>query len=120
LDEHAGATTVIDIAGISVEGVSAGAAQNPSGKVGFIHAAHPNIFVAKLTNGSGAVQVADQANVGVQYGILKNGTGLDQWWSIDEADVTNVVAEILDIDTERNVVFFMFLNSAVQGTGAFG
>lgn len=119
LDEHAGGTTVIDIAGVSAEGVSAGVADNPSGKVNFIHAAHPQLFTAKLTNGSGTVQVPDEANIDVQYGILKNGTGLDAWWSVDESDTTNVVVQVVDIDTERNIVFFQFLDSAVQASGSF-
>lgn len=114
LDEHAGGATVTNILGISLEGVSAGVAQNPSGKVSFARATPNNIFVAKLINGSAVVQTVDAANIGVQYGILKVSTGLNQWWGVDESDTTDVVVEVTGIDEERNVVFFKFITSAVE------
>lgn len=114
LDEHAGGATVTNILGITLEGVTSGAAHNPSGKVSFARATQSNIFVAKLTDSSGVVQTPDAANIGVQYGILKNGTGLDQWWSVDEGDTSQVVVEVTGIDTERDVVFFKFITSAVE------
>jgi hypothetical protein len=114
LDEHAGLTTVTNIFGVSMDGVSSGTAQNPSGKVCTALAHNENIFMAKLTNGSGTVQTVDTANLNVQYGMLKNGSGLSQWWSVDEDDTTNVVLEVIDIDTDMNIVYFVFLNTAVQ------
>jgi hypothetical protein len=120
LDEHALSTTVINIAGVSLDGCSAtGIAADPSGDISFAFAGSQQYFVAKLTNGSGTVQTADAANIGVQYGLLKVGTGLDAWFSVDEADTTNVVVEVVDIDTERNVVIFRFLDSAIQVSGSF-
>jgi hypothetical protein len=38
---------------------------------------------------------------------------------VDEDDTTNVVVQVVDIDTERNVVIFMFIDSAVQVATAF-
>lgn len=114
LDEHGGGATVTNVLGVSMEGVTAGTAHNPSGKVAVALANRSNIFCAKLTDGSGVVQTADAANINVAYGILKNGTGLDQWWSVDESDTTNVVVEVIGIDTERNIVFFKFIESAIQ------
>lgn len=114
LDEHGGGSTVTDVLGVSYEGVESGTAQNPDGKVGLAVAGRSNVFMAKLTNGAGAVQTPDEANINVQYGILKNGTGLDQWWSVDESDTTDVVVEVIGIDTEREVVFFKFIESAIQ------
>jgi len=119
LDVHGGGATVTNIRGISLDGVVAGTADNPSGLVCLANAAHPNIFVAKLTNNSGTVQTADTANLNVQYGMVVVGSGATQWWAVDESDVTHKVLEIIDIDTDRNVVFFQFLNSAVQTAGAF-
>lgn len=120
LDEHGGGTTVTNIAGVSLDGCSAtGVAADPSGDVSFTFAGSQQYFVAKLTNGSGTVQTADVNNIGVQYGILKNGSGLAAWWSVDEADTTNVVVEVVDIDTERNVVIFRFIDSAIQVSGSF-
>lgn len=114
LDEHPGGATVIDVLGVSLEGVNAGVADNPSGKVSFASANRENVFMAKLTNGAGVVQTADEANINVAYGILKNGTGLNQWWSVDESDVAAPVVEVEGIDTERNIVFFKWIESAIQ------
>lgn len=120
LDVHPGSTTVIDILGVSMEGVVSGTADNPNDKVSVAAAAHPNVFVAKLVNGSGVVQTADTANINVHYGMIVVSSGSTQWWGVDEDDTsTSPVLEVIDIDTDRNVVFFRFLNSAVQTTGAF-
>lgn len=114
LDEFGGGATVTNIKGVSVEGVEGGEAFNPSGNVNFASANRTNTFTAKLTDGSGNVQVPDAANINVQYGILKNGTGLGQWWSVDESDTSDVVVEIVGFDLEREIVFFKFIESAIQ------
>jgi len=103
-----------DILGISLEGVTAGIAANPSTKVNVALAARINIFTAKLTNSAGVVQTADEANVGVTYALLKNGSGATQWWSVNESDSSGGVAEVIDIDTERNLVFFKFTEASIQ------
>ena len=114
LDEHALSTTVTNILGVSVEGVEGGVAENPSGKVGVVLASRSNVFVAKLVNGSGVVQTADAANINVQYGLLAISSGMNQWEAVDEDDTSNVVVEVIGIDTDRNVVFFKFIESAIQ------
>ena len=114
LDEHAGTTTVTDILGVSLEGTTAGVEANPSGTVNFAYAGRENIFQAKLISSAGAVVTADTANINVEYGILKVGSGATAWWGVDEDDTTNVTVEVIDIDTERNVVFFKFIESAIQ------
>lgn len=114
LDEHGGGATVTNVLGVSLEGVTAGTAHNPSGKVGVALANRTNTFVAKLINGSGVVQTPDTANINVPYGMLKVDTGLDAWWGVDESDTSNVVLEVIAIDTERDVVFFKFIESAIQ------
>lgn len=114
LDAHALGATVTDILGVSVEGVTAGTAANPSGKVGFAYASRSNVFVAKLVDSTGAVVTADTANINVEYGLLKVGSGATSWYGVDEDDTTHVVVEVVDIDTERNVVFFKFIESAIQ------
>lgn len=113
LDEHGGGATVTGIIGVSLDGVVSGEADNPSGEVNYAAATRANMFCAQLVNGSGVVQTVDAANIGVQYGILKVGTGSDQWWGVDEADTTDVVVEVEKIDTHRNLVFFKFLESAI-------
>lgn len=118
LDEHALSTTVTGILGVSLDGVDSGTADNPSGNVVYAYAGRMNVFMAALTNGSGVVQTPDAANVDVQYGLLKTGTGLDAWFSVDEDDTTNVVAQVVGYDTHLNggngIVFFKFIESAIQ------
>jgi hypothetical protein len=103
-----------DILGVSQEGVVAGVAQNPSGKVSVALADRTNVFAAKLTNGSGVVATPDAANVNVVYALLKNGTGMTQWWSVNEADSSGGVAEVIGYDTERDIVFFKFTEASLQ------
>lgn len=103
-----------DILGISLEGVSAGSADNPSSKVNAALASRNTVFTAKLTNGSGTIQTVDEGNIGVTYALLKNGSGATQWWSVNEDDSSGGVAEVVDIDTERNLVFFKFTEASIQ------
>ena len=117
LDEHGGGATVNNIRGVSLDGVTSGTAHNMSGNVNLADA-KDNIFVAKLTS-AGTIVTADTANLNVQYGIIKVSTGLNQWWGVDEADTGNVVCEVVDLDTDRNLVFFVFLDSAIQTAGTF-
>jgi hypothetical protein len=114
LDVHALAATVTNILGVSNEGVTAGTADNPSGNVSFTYAARSNVFVAKLTNNSGVVATADTANINVEYGLVIVGSGATAWWAVDESDTTHKVVEVIGIDTDRNVVFFKFIESAIQ------
>lgn len=114
LDEHALGATVTNILGVSLDGCNGGEADDPSGKVSFAYASRSNVFIAKLTDGSGNVQTPDEANIGVSYGLLKNGSGADAWFSVNESDTTNVVVTVTGIDEEREIVYFKFLESAIQ------
>ncbi len=118
VEEHAGGATVTNILGISAGVVVAGVSNDPDEKVDVILAARSNTFVAKLINGSGTIMTPDDDNLLAQYGILKVGTGLDAWWGVDESDTTNVVVEItgydLNVDGPTGVVFFKFIESAIQ------
>lgn len=102
------------ILGVSLEGVAAGTADNPSDKVNVGLASRINVFCAKLTSSAGAVVTAAEDNVGVTYALLKNGSGATQWWSVNEDDSSGGVAEVIDIDTERNLVFFKFTEASIQ------
>lgn len=110
LDEHGGGSTVTNILGVSLEGTVAGVEDNPSGRVNLALASRLNVFVAKLTNNAGVVQTPDTANINVEYGMVKTGTV----WSVDESDTTDKVLEVIGIDTERDVVYFKFIESAIQ------
>ena len=114
LDEHALGSVVTDILGVTGEGTVAGVEENPSGEVNFFSAARVNTFMAKLTNNAGTVQTADTANINVEYGIVKTGSGTSAVFSVDESDTTHKVLEVIDIDTERNIVYFKFMESAIQ------
>lgn len=114
LDEHALVAVVTNILGVSLEGVAAGVADNPSGNVSFVSANRTNTFVSKLVDSTGAVVTADTANINVQYGLLKVGSGSTAWFAVDEDDTTHVVVEVIGIDTDRNLVFWKFIESAIQ------
>ena len=114
LDEHALGATVTNILGVSAEGVVAGTAENPSTYVNYYASTRSNVFMASLTNNAGVVQTPDTANINVQYGLVKTGSGTDAVFTVDESDTTHVVVEVVDIDTERNIVFFKFIESAIQ------
>ena len=117
LNEFAGGATVTNLLGFSYEGVESGVAENPSGKVNLALSSRSNIFMGKLVNGSGVVQTPDSANINVNYGILKVSTLMNQWWGVDEADTTDVVVEVIGIDTDiddTGVVFFKVIESAIQ------
>ena len=113
LDAHSTDPTS-NILGISQEGCVSGVADNPSKTVNFVLAGRENIFVAKLTNSSGVVQVPDTANINIVYALLKNGSGGTQWWSLNEDDSSGGVAEVVQIDLERNLVFFKFTEASIQ------
>ena len=114
LDEHALGATVTDILGVTGEGTVAGVEENPSGEVNFFTATRSTIFVATLTNNAGTVQTPDSANVNVEYGIVKTGSGTSAVFSVDESDVTHKVLEVIGFDNYRNLVYFKFMESAIQ------
>ena len=114
LDEHALGATVTGILGVTAEGVVAGVAENPSGNVSLYAAGRRNIFMAKLTNNSGVAQTPDAANINVEYGIVKTGSGTSAVFSVDESDTTHKVLEVTGIDTERDIVYFKFMETAIQ------
>ena len=114
LDEHALAATVTNILGVTGEGVVAGVAENPSGVVNFFAAVRTTIFVALLTNNSGVVQTPDSANLNVEYGIVKTGSGTSAVFSVDESDTTHKVLEVIGFDNYRNLVYFKFMETAIQ------
>ena len=75
------------------------------------------IFEGQLSNGTSALVVPDAANVGEDYGVVRQSDGT---WTVDEADTTNVVVQILDFVTQgpecsdpNGKVFFRFLSSTL-------
>lgn len=114
LNEHPLGANVTNIVGVSLEAVVSGESTNPSGNVNFAKATRSNVFIAVVTNGSGEVQDVTPALVGNEYGLRKNGSGVSAWFSINSADTTNAVVQVTGIDTERNIAYFKFIESAIQ------
>lgn len=114
LDAHAGGATVTNVLGVSAEGVVAGIAQNPDGLVNFFYGGRGNYFSAKLTDNAGVEQTVGVANINVRYGFVRTGTGLNSVDTVDNSDTTDVVLEVTGIDVDRNIVFFKFIDSALE------
>ena len=73
------------------------------------------VFQGQLSNGTTALVVPDAANVdGVGFGIIKQTDGT---WTVDEADTTNKLVQIVDFDTALGgtygTVFFKFFAAAL-------
>ena len=75
------------------------------------------VFVGQLSNGTTSLVVPDAANVGEDYGVIRQSDGT---WTIDEADTTNVVATVIDFVTQGpecadafGLVYFKFLQSTL-------
>lgn len=110
VQEHAGGATVTGFYAIANEDVTAGASSGPESTLCNASECHPSqIFMGQLDNG-GSVATVDAANLDVDYGLLETSGD----WYVDELDVTNVVVQVVDIDTDLNVVFFKFLASAID------
>lgn len=114
LIEHPLGATVTNILGISAEGVNAGKADNPDGEVNVYLANRLNVFMAKLTDNAGVILTPTDAHVNREFGLRKNGSGLNAWWSVNAGDTTNTVVEVIGYDLKLNVVFFKFKESAIQ------
>jgi len=72
------------------------------------------VFAATLTNGSSTRIAPAQADVGENYGVTAY-TGV---WTVDKAKTTagtNTCINVVGIDTDRNLVYFKFLASLVEG-----
>lgn len=66
------------------------------------------VFTARAET-AGVLTAPLQANVGVRYGIVKNGTE----WRIDLSDVAATRLVIVDVDITNGVWFFRWLPSAL-------
>lgn len=75
------------------------------------------IFEGQLSNGTTSLVVPDNDNVGEDYGVVRQSDGT---WTVDEADTTNVVVQIIDFVTQGaecadpfGKVYFRFLASTL-------
>jgi len=71
------------------------------------------VFFGQLSNGTTALVTPDNANVGEDYGLVRQSDGT---WTVDEADTTNVVVTVIGFDTSVDSpgrVYFKFLQSTL-------
>lgn len=113
LIEHAGATTVTGIVGVALHGCDTGVSDSPSGQVAVAKAAHGQVYIGQCISSSAVVTDLAGASVAIgdQYGMLKHTT--DEWF-VDLDDTTNVVLEISRFDDNLDIVWFKFLDSAIE------
>jgi hypothetical protein len=107
---HALGAVVTNVYGVTLEGAAAGVTDGPGTLLPVAIADRNTEFVSKCVI-SGAV-TADLSTVvvGSQYGMI-TVSGQDY---IDVDDTTNVIAQVTKIDDDLNVVWFLFLESAIQ------
>lgn len=95
------------------------AANSPStftGRVREVSVAKANrstIFSGRLVDTNEADVAPDQANVGIDYAIVK----VSNDWCVDESDEVNVSVRIVDFDatdSDNYIVFFRFLDSVLH------
>lgn len=109
----------------------AGVALDPAGsKPGFDAANSPTVVTGRVQEVSMAVAnrqtvfsgrfvtvaggdptVPTQTLINEQYGVAKDANGL---WYVDGDEVTTKSVEIVDIDADRKIVFFKFMEAALD------
>lgn len=80
-------------------------------------ATRDTVFIGQLSNGTTSLVVPDAANVGIQYGVIRQSDGT---WTVDEADTTNDVVNVIDFVTQGpecadafGLVYFKFIQSTL-------
>jgi len=110
VDEHPGTTTVVDILGVAGCDVASGVSDDPAGTLPVFKAKDIE-FAGSVINAGTILTDLSTISIGDQFGVLKHS---DNEWYVDEADVTNVTVQITKIDDDLNLVWFRFLESAIQ------
>ncbi len=110
VEEHAGATTVTGILGVSGHGTEgAGDSESPSGECVVFKAHGGQVYLGQMIDTAVVKTDLSGIVVGVEYGIIKVGGD----WYVDFEDTTNVVLTIQKVDDNLDIVWFKFLDSAV-------
>lgn len=119
---HGGATAV-DVVGIALEAAGSRPGYDMGHtpivvtgrkqEISFIQADAETVFSAQLcTDSTGATLVtAAQTHIGEEYGVAKDASGQ---WLVDTSETTTKVFEIVDIDTDLNVVYVKFMAAALD------
>lgn len=107
VSEHALGATVTGIYGFAMEAVASSLSAGPDSAGCLVcKATDSQVYSGKLYN-SGIV-APDADNLGRQYGLVN----VSDKYYVDESDTTDVVVEVMRIDTKNNLVYFKVITSA--------
>jgi hypothetical protein len=119
---EAGADPSADIAGVALEGAGTKPGYDMANsdqilqvtgrvqEVSYAKAKSGTVFSGRGINGGTDPVTPAQTNIHEQYGIAKTAAGE---WVIDLAEVTTKSIEIVDIDIEQKIFFFVFIESVL-------
>jgi len=107
---HGLAATVTNVYGITLEGAAAGVPDNPGTLLAIAVADRNTEFVSKVVVSGAITTDLSNLTVGDQYGMIL----VSSQDYIDYDDTSDVIAQITKIDDDLNVVWFLFLESALQ------
>ena len=105
--EHAGGATVTGLYGFAMQDVVS-AVCDFGDEVQIAVANDATTFVGQMIASAAVVTDLSSILVGAQYGLLE----ASNVWYVDYDDTSTVVVEIVDVDDNRNLVFFKVLASA--------
>lgn len=111
LEAHPGVAVVTGIFGVMLENVVAGDPASPAKTASVAKADRNTEFVAKVHDGGVFGADVGPVVVGTSYGYLNNANGFS---FVDQDDVTNVVLQVTQKDADLDIVWFRFLESAIQ------
>ena len=107
---HGLAATVTGVYGITLEGAASGVTDGPGTLLAIAVADRNTEYVSKVIVSGAITDDLSSMTVGDQYGMI---TVSSQDY-IDFDDTTHHIAQITKIDDDLNVVWFLFLESALQ------
>ncbi len=108
---HALASTVTGVYGVSLEKCTSGTSEGPASTLLAIARADRNtIFVSKVVVSGAVTTDLSSLTIGDQYGLI-TVSGQDY---VDFDDTSQVLVQIVKIDDELNVVWFVFIESTLQ------
>lgn len=111
VDEHAGGGVVTGILGVAGCDVNSGASDDPAGTLPVFKAKDQEFVGSALTGASAVATDLSGVSITDQYGVIKH---TDDEWYVDLGDTSDKVVQITKIDDDLNLVWFRFLESAIQ------
>lgn len=117
---ESGADPTADIAGVALEGAGTKPGYDMANssqilqvtgrvqEVSYAKAKAGTVFSGRGINGGTDPVIPLQTHIHEQYGVAKTAAGE---WVIDLAETTAKVVEIVDIDVDQKIFFFVFIES---------